>query len=114
LFIKGFGDLIETFDGNAVRLTYLLEEVVRNFPLEWQDDFAKLSRSGKSKSTMIRAGIAPVIRKHIDMLYAVAWDLDEDDFLHAVAPSFQEELSRGANVEITEGGLLVTENKFAS
>lgn len=113
LFVKGFDDLMQSLNGNPVRLNYLLQEMVECFPLEHSEGYAKLSRVGKAKSALIRSEAAPIIRENIQMLYAVAWELDEEEFLHAVAPSFEAELSRGATVEITDGGILITEAPYA-
>jgi hypothetical protein len=113
-FVSGFDDLMQAMNKDPIRLVHLLEQVVQRFPDAARIDTSEMSRVARVKSARIRAALAPVIRQYIGVLYAVAWDLSETDFLHAIAPSFEEELSRGAIVELTEGGVLVQEARFSS
>lgn len=111
-FVAGFDDIMMALKKDPVRLIYLLEQVVERFPSPKHPNSADMTRVARAKSAQIRLGLAPIVRKYISVLYSVAWDLEETDFLHAVAPSFAEELERGATVELTEGGILVTEPEF--
>lgn len=108
MFVTGFDDLMQALDGDPVRLIYLFEQVVEQFPDRAHPSNANLNRKARAKSAKIRMALAPIVRKYLTLLYSVAWELDETDFLHAIAPSFDEELSNGFTVELAEGGLLVT------
>ena len=113
-FVAGFNDVMQALNDDPVRLIYLLEQVIERFPDPARETAQEMTRAARAKSAKIRLALAPSIREQLGHLYSVAWDLDETEFLHAVAPSFEEELSRGASVEITEGGVLVTEPAFSS
>ena len=113
-FTKGFDDLMQALGESPVRLVYLIQQLVERLPEPSHANAAEMTRAARAKSAKIRSALAPVLRNYLGLLYSAAWDLEETEFLHAVAPSFAEELSRGATVEVTEGGLLITEAEFTS